>query len=203
VSSKVVRKRDPGEKVGVVAERDGRQLMIEYSDLPERLAALRRPDGELAFAAGSIALHVFALDFIARVAASAELPYHRAVKPVAHIDEHGRAVEPVVPNAVKFEQFIFDTLPLAERSLVLETDRAAEFEPLKNAAGDASPETVRQRLSDAGADVLERVGAVVSRRPDGSAAAPIEIGPLLAADPEALARQVPPGTVVDAPFVLS
>src|SRR2546421_4762916 len=50
VSSKVVRKRDPGEKVGIVAERAGRQLVIEYSDLPEALASMRRPDGELAFA---------------------------------------------------------------------------------------------------------------------------------------------------------
>ena len=50
----------------MVAERDGRQLVIEYSDLPEQLAEMRRPDGELAFAAGSIALHVFALEFIDR-----------------------------------------------------------------------------------------------------------------------------------------
>ena len=74
VSSKVVRKRDPGEKVGVVAERDGRQLVIEYSDLPEPLARARRADGELAFAAGSIALHVFALEFIAGVAARRSCP---------------------------------------------------------------------------------------------------------------------------------
>jgi UDP-N-acetylglucosamine/UDP-N-acetylgalactosamine diphosphorylase len=177
--------------------------MIEYSDLPEHLAALRRPDGELAYAAGSIALHVFALEFIAAVAASAELPYHRAVKPVTYVDERGDRIEPSLANAVKFEQFIFDTLPLARRSLVLETDRAAEFEPLKNASGDASPETVRQRLSDAAADLLEQAGAVVTRRPDGSAAVPIELSPLVAADPDALARRVPPGTIVDEPFVLS
>jgi UDP-N-acetylglucosamine/UDP-N-acetylgalactosamine diphosphorylase len=203
VSSKVVRKRDPSEKVGVVAERDGRQLMIEYSDLPEQLAAMRRSDGELAFAAGSIALHVFALEFITGVAASAELPYHRALKPVPYVDEHGHLIEPILANAVKFEQFIFDTLPLARRSLVLETDRAAEFEPLKNASGAASPETVRRRLSDAGADLLERAGAIVPRHSDGSAAVPIEISPLVAADPEALARRVPPGTVVEGPFALS
>jgi UDP-N-acetylglucosamine/UDP-N-acetylgalactosamine diphosphorylase len=203
VSSKVVRKRDPSEKVGVVAERDGRQLVIEYSDLPEQLAAMRRPDGELAFAAGSIALHVFALEFITGVAASAELPYHRALKPVPYVDEHGHLIEPILANAVKFEQFIFDTLPLARRSLVLETDRAAEFEPLKNASGAASPETVRRRLSDAGADLLERAGAIVPRHSDGSAAVPIEISPLVAADPGALARRLPPGTVVEGPFALS
>jgi UDP-N-acetylglucosamine/UDP-N-acetylgalactosamine diphosphorylase len=203
VSSKVVRKRDPGEKVGIVAERAGRQLVIEYSDLPDRLAEQRRPDGALAFSAGSIALHVFALDFIAGLAGAAELPYHRARKPVAFVDEHGFRIEPIFANAVKFEQFIFDTLPLARRALVLETGRAAEFEPLKNASGDSSPETVRQRLSDAAADLLEAAGAVVERRPDGSAAVPIELSPLVAVDPAALARHVPAGTVVDAPFTLS
>jgi UDP-N-acetylglucosamine/UDP-N-acetylgalactosamine diphosphorylase len=203
VSSKVVRKRDPGEKVGIVAERGGRQLVIEYSDLPDRLAQQRGPDGRLAFSAGSIALHVFALEFIAGLAGAAELPYHRALKAVPYVDEQGRRVEPAAANAVKFEQFIFDTLPLARRALVLETGREAEFEPLKNASGDSSPETVRQRLSDAAADALEAAGAVVKRRPDHSAAVPIELSPLVAADPAELARRVPAGTVVDAPFVLS
>ena len=203
VSSKVVRKTDPAEKVGVVAARDGRQLVIEYSDLPDRLAEQRRPDGGLAFAAGSIALHIFAREFAERVAATAELPFHRALKRVPYVDDGGSPVEPADPNAVKFEQFIFDTLPLARRSLVLETSREGEFEPLKNAEGPSSPETVRQRLSDAAADVLEAAGAVVSRRPDGSAAVPIELSPLVAADPVELARRVPAGTAVNAPFTLS
>ena len=99
--------------MGIVAERAGRQLVIEYSDLPDRLAGQRLPDGGLAFSAGSIALHVFALDFIAGLAASAELPYHRARKSVPYVGEDGRRVEPTSANAVKFEQFIFDTLPLA------------------------------------------------------------------------------------------
>jgi len=203
VSSKVVRKTDPAEKVGVVAARDGRQLVIEYSDLPDRLAEQRRPDGGLAYAAGSIALHVFSREFVERVAATAELPFHRALKRVPYVDGGGSPVDPDEPNAVKFEQFIFDTLPLARRSLVLETSREGEFEPLKNAEGASSPETVRRRLSDAAAAALERAGAVVSRRPDGSAAVPIELGPLVAADPAELARRVPAGTVVDAPFTLS
>jgi UDP-N-acetylglucosamine/UDP-N-acetylgalactosamine diphosphorylase len=203
VSSKVVRKTDPAERVGVVAARAGRQLVIEYSDLPDRLAEERRPGGGLAYAAGSIALHVFSLDFVERVAATAELPYHRALKRVPYVDDRGNAVEPDEPNAIKFEQFIFDTLPLARRSLVLETSREGEFEPLKNAEGSSSPETVRQRLSDAAADVLEAAGAVVSRTADGSAAVPIELDPLVAGDPAELGRRVPPGTVVDGPFTLS
>jgi UDP-N-acetylglucosamine/UDP-N-acetylgalactosamine diphosphorylase len=203
VSSKVVRKTDPTEKVGIVAARDGRQLVIEYSDLPDRLAEQRRPDGGLAYAAGSIALHVFSREFVERVAATAELPYHRARKLVPYVDDRGNTIEPIVPNAIKFEQFIFDTLPLARRSLVLETSREGEFEPLKNAEGPSSPQTVRARLSDAAAGVLEAAGAVVSRTPDGAAAVPIELSPLVAADPAELARRVPPGTLVDSPFTLS
>ncbi len=203
VSSKVVRKQDPAEKVGVVAERDGRQCVIEYSDLPAALAEQRLDDGRLAFAAGSIALHVFSLDFVARLAGAAELPYHRALKPVAYVDDDGRRVVPGDANAVKFEQFIFDTLPLARRALVLETGRAEEFEPLKNATGDASPETVRRRLSEAAAAVLESVGAVVRRDAEGAPAAAIELSPLLAADAAELRRRVPPGTVVEGPVTLS
>jgi UDP-N-acetylglucosamine/UDP-N-acetylgalactosamine diphosphorylase len=202
VSSKVVRKHDPAEKVGVVAERAGRQCVIEYSDLPDELAEQRADDGRLAYAAGSIALHVFALDFVARVAREAELPYHRALKPVPYVDEDGRRVEPEEPNAVKFEQFIFDTLPLARHALVLETGRAEEFEPLKNASGGSSPETVRRRLSEAAAAVLEEIGATVARDADGAPVAAIELSPLLAADREELARRVPPGTVIDADVTL-
>jgi UDP-N-acetylglucosamine/UDP-N-acetylgalactosamine diphosphorylase len=203
VSSKVVRKRDPAEKVGVVARRAGRQLVIEYSDLPAALAEERRADGSLAYSAGSIALHVFRLGFMDDLARSAELPFHRARKQVPYVDERGNRIEPAIANAIKFEQFIFDTLPLAQRSLVLETSRAAEFEPLKNATGDSSPESVRRRLSDAAADLLEAAGAVITRHTDGFAAVPIELSPLIAADPAALRERVPPGTVIDRPTTIS
>jgi UDP-N-acetylglucosamine/UDP-N-acetylgalactosamine diphosphorylase len=203
VSSKVVRRRDPAEKVGVVARRGARQLVIEYSDLPASLAELRRADGGLAYAAGSIALHVFRLGFLADLTRSAKLPYHRARKQVPYVDDRGNRIEPATANAIKFEQFIFDTLPLAKRSLVVETSRTAEFEPLKNATGSSSPESVRRRLSDAAADLLEAVGAVVARRGDGSAAVPIELSPLIAADPEALRARVPAGTVIDRAATIS
>jgi UDP-N-acetylglucosamine/UDP-N-acetylgalactosamine diphosphorylase len=203
VSSKVVRKRDPAEKVGVVAQRGGRQFVIEYSDLPPALAELRRADGSLAFSAGSIALHVFRLEFMADLARSAELPYHRARKQVPYVGEDGTRIEPAIANAIKFEQFIFDTLPLAQRSLIIETSRTAEFEPLKNATGSSSPDSVRRRLSDAAADLLEGAGAAVARHADGSAAVPIELSPRIAADPEALRARVPAGTVIDRPVTIS
>ncbi len=73
------------------------------------------------------------------------------------------SVKPGEPNAVKFEQFIFDALPMASRWTIVETDRAGEFEPLKNAVGPDSPATVHQRMSDQFGSWLEQAGAMVPR----------------------------------------
>ena len=55
-----------------------------------------------------------------RPAAEFALPLHRAVKKVPHVDlDTGERVDPDEPNAVKLESFVFDALPIAERSLVL------------------------------------------------------------------------------------
>ena len=203
VSFKVVEKVMPDEKVGVVVEVEGRPCVIEYSDLPPELGEKRTPDGRLELWAGSVAIHVFERAFIERIATGrAGLPFHRAIKKVPFVDGEGRLVEPREPNAVKFETFIFDALPMAERYAVVETDRATEFEPLKNATGPDSPATVRQRMSDMFAGWLEGAGAKVTRRGDGSAPFGIEISPLYALDAAELKEKLPAGLVVEAPLYL-
>jgi UDP-N-acetylglucosamine/UDP-N-acetylgalactosamine diphosphorylase len=202
VSFKVVEKVQPDEKVGVVVDVGGRPTVIEYSDLPKELAERREADGSLELWAGSIAIHVFERSFIERIVSRAELPFHRAVKKVKFVDETGKLIDPETPNAVKFETFIFDALPLAERYAVVECDRAIEFEPLKNATGPDSPASVRQRMSDIFAGWLEGAGAVVPRRSDGSAPFGIEISPLFALDAAELKAKVEPGTTIEGPVYL-
>ncbi len=197
VSFKVVEKIEPDERVGVVVELDGRPTVIEYSDLPAELGEMREPDGSLTLAAGSIAIHLFEREFIERIVGRAELPFHRAFKKVKFVDEAGRLVEPETPNAVKFERFIFDTLPLADRYTVVETERRLEFEPLKNATGPDSPASVRQRMSDLYAGWLESAGAKVVRRSDGTVPFAIEISPLFALDSAELREKIRTGFVVE------
>ena len=43
-------------------------------------------------------------------------------------------------------RFVFDALPAARRTCVLETDPLREFSPIKNAEGGESPETARRDL---------------------------------------------------------
>jgi UDP-N-acetylglucosamine/UDP-N-acetylgalactosamine diphosphorylase len=203
ISFKVVEKVKPDEKVGVVVEVDGVPQVIEYSDLPPELAERRDPDGGLTIWAGSIAIHVFERTFIERLTAGGgKLPFHRALKKVPYLDSDGQLVEPSEPNAVKFETFIFDALPLAISSAIVETDRKVEFEPLKNATGPDSPETVRQRMSDLFADWLEQAGVKVPRHANGSASDPIEISPLYALDAAELKHKLPAGMIVEGPVDL-
>ena len=203
VSFKVVEKVKPDEKVGVVVEVDGKPQVIEYSDLPKDLAELRVPEGSLQLWAGSIAIHIFERTFIERIMAHAQLPFHRAFKKVPHLNNSGHRVHPTHPNAVKFERFIFDALPLAAHYAVVETDRVLEFEPLKNAEGPDSPASVRQRMSELYASWLESAGAHVTRRRDGSIPFDIEISPLFALDAVELKSKIPPGLAVDHPVYLT
>jgi UDP-N-acetylglucosamine/UDP-N-acetylgalactosamine diphosphorylase len=176
---------------------------VEYSDLPEELANARTPDGELVFSAGSIAVHAIELTLAERVSEEGSgLPYHRAVKRVPYLDAEGRLVEPDVPNAIKFEAFIFGALPLANRVLSVETLRSDEFSPIKNASGDDSPESARRDLNRVYARWLECAGASVRRDADGDPTVDIEIDPRFALDAAELVERLPQGFQVTEPLFL-
>ncbi|MCA9128610.1 MAG: UDPGP type 1 family protein [Planctomycetales bacterium] len=138
MTTQVVKKRFAKEKVGNVVQIDGKTQIIEYSDLPDEIAEATDSQGELKFWAGNIAIHVFQREFLESVVDSADgLPFHRAHKAVAHLDASGLLVKPAGPNAIKFERFIFDLLPLADTAMVVEADAADVFAPVKNADGAA------------------------------------------------------------------
>ena len=141
MTTQVVRKESPRHRVGNVVSIDGQLCIIEYSDLPDNIAELTDENGKLKFWAGSIAVHVIDTSFLDRMANTANsLPFHVAKKKVPYVDGAGNFIEPVQPNAIKFEKFIFDMLPYAENALVVEVDPAEGFAPVKNAA-DAATET--------------------------------------------------------------
>ena len=194
MSNVVVRKKHPAERMGVVARSHGRTILVEYSDLPEELANARQPNGELVFFAGSIAVHAIELTLAERVTEEGtRLPYHRAIKHVPYVDEDGQLIQPDAPNAVKFEAFIFDALPLANRVLSVETLRSDDFSPIKNATGDDSPESARRDLNRMYARWLECAGAFVPRDADGDPTVDIEIDPRYALDAAELAERLPTG----------
>lgn len=196
MSSKAVIKAGPKEKVGNFCLVDGKVTVIEYSDLPDDLAEKRRPDGSLAFQLGSIAIHIINTGFVEQLnTAGHSLPLHRAVKKIPHFDPQGRRVEPKEPNGVKLESFIFDAIPLAKASIILEIDRSEQFAPVKNATGEDSAESTRRMMVERAAAWLESAGIEVPRKPDGSPDCTIEIAPSFALDREDVAAKrdrIPP-----------
>lgn len=191
MSSKVLEKNAPGEKIGIVCVRDGRTHVVEYSDLDAVTMNARAPDGRLKFWAGSIAIHVINVDFVERVGGHGLLPWHQARKKVAHF-AGGGIVEPKMENAVKFEMFVFDALPFAERSVTLEVRREHEFAPVKNAVGVDSAESSRALLSACFRGWLSSLGINPSAAIDGGEASAVEISPLYSLDAAELAAKVKP-----------
>ncbi|MBT3638062.1 MAG: UDPGP type 1 family protein [Opitutae bacterium] len=142
MSSRSLTKTGPFEKLGNFVSIGDRVTIIEYSDLPEEKALEKEGDGRIKYRAGSPAIHVLRRDFIEQFASGEiKLPYHRAEKKVACLSETGEALAPEQPNAVKFETFVFDALPLAKNPLILEADRLEEFSPVKNMTGVDSLES--------------------------------------------------------------
>jgi UDP-N-acetylglucosamine/UDP-N-acetylgalactosamine diphosphorylase len=188
MSSKALIKSGPKEKVGNFCLVDGKVTVIEYSDLPDELAERRNPDGSLVFELGSIAIHIINRAFVEKLnAGDFSLPLHRAVKNIQHIDENGNAVE---SDGIKLESFVFDALPLASKSIILQTVRSEEFAPTKNATGIDSVETTRQMMTARAADWLESAGVTVPRKPDGSVNCLLEIAPSFALEKEDIKEKI-------------
>jgi len=178
MSSKALIKNNPKEKVGNFCLVDGKVTVIEYSDLPDELAEKRNPDGSLVFELGSIAIHIINRTFVEKLNSKGfQLPLHKAVKKIPHIDQNGNPVIPQKPNGIKLESFVFDALPMADNSIILETKREQEFGPVKNAEGTDSAQTARDMLIARAADWLKSVGISVPQKPDGSPDCIIEIAP--------------------------
>ncbi len=196
-SSKVVFKERPEEKVGVLALIDGKCGIIEYTFMPREMNEERDADGALRFRAGSPAIHLFNLSFLERVIAARGLPYHIANKAVKYYDPiAGKVVEPSgKTNALKFERFIFDALPLAERWLAVETSRREEFSPVKNATGADSPDTARADQVALHTEWLSRAGVATH----GHA---VEVSPLFALDSEELNDKIPRDFTIEKPTYL-
>jgi UDP-N-acetylglucosamine/UDP-N-acetylgalactosamine diphosphorylase len=192
MSLKVCAKRDADEGLGVTVLRDGRCSVVEYIELTPEQKKARRPDGELVLKFGSVAIHMFSLAFLLRET-SAGLPLHQAFKKVAFCDAAGKTIKPEKPNACKFEKFIFDALPDAKASLILEFLRQDEFAPVKNAEGSDSPESSRTAMIEKLVSWFARCGVTVPRDAAGRVTVKIEVDPVYAHDAETLAARLPAG----------
>lgn len=192
MSSKMVTKAYAEEKVGHFCLQDGKVVVVEYSDMPMAMQKETNPDGSLRYGAGSIAIHVIDREFARRMAAGGAdvaLPFHRADKKITTVDAAGNPVKPEKANGVKFEMFVFDALPFAKNSVVIETARADDFSPVKNADGVDSPKTSREDQLRQFARWLKAAGVAVETDATGLPKVAVEISPLFGYDAATFAER--------------
>jgi len=191
MSSKVLQKRNAEEPLGVVCRVDGKLSVVEYIDLPEDHMYATDEGGALKFGAGSIAIHMIAVDFIRKINEEGiRLPLHFSKKKVPCIDDRGCHIEPTEPNAVKFEMFIFDALPMAHNPITFQTNREDEFAPVKNAKGQDSPASAQQLMINQFGRWLSNAGVDIPTDTEGNVIGRIEISPLFALDEEELNQKI-------------
>lgn len=195
IGTKVVRKRDAKESVGLILLKNGKPDVVEYSELDEATASAEVSDSEhpgqtlLKFRAANIVNHYYSSRFLEGIEIwASQLPHHVARKKIPYLDlESGQSVKPEKPNGIKLELFVFDTFPLLplNKFASLEVQRQDEFSPLKNAKGTGAddPDTSRADILAQGARWVRAAGATLESE---EASAEVEIGPLISYGGEGL-----------------
>ncbi len=143
IASKSVAKANPKEKVGVFCKMNGHPKVIEYAELPEKMAEEVDDDGELKYGESHIMCNLYTIDAIEKISKES-LMYHSAFKKNSYIDENGKEVIPQEPNSYKFESFIFDAFEFFDDIAILRGKREDDFAPVKNKEGVDSPKTTKE-----------------------------------------------------------
>lgn len=143
IASKSVVKANPHEKVGVFCKLNGHPKVIEYSELPEKMAEEVDKNGELKYGESHIMCNLFTIDAIEKISKE-PLIYHSAFKKNSYLDENLKEIIPEEPNSYKFEAFIFDSFELFDDIAILRGKREDDFAPVKNKEGVDSPKTAKE-----------------------------------------------------------
>jgi len=184
IATKVVRKRNAKESVGLILQKNGKPDVVEYSEIDAADAEAKdaKNNDLLKFRAANIVNHYYSFAFLESIPEwSKNLPHHVARKKIPYVNtESGETVKPEKPNGIKLEQFVFDCFPFLtlEKFACMEVKREDEFSPLKNASGtgEDDPETSKRDIMAQGKRFVQGAGAtVVSEEPDAG----IEVSPLI------------------------
>jgi len=205
VATKVVRKRNATESVGLILLKNGKPDVVEYSEIDAETAEAKESphSDKLKFRAANIVNHYYSFSFLERIPEWVHnLPHHVARKKIPYIDiETGETVKPEKPNGIKLEQFVFDCFPMLslDKFACMEVRREDEFSPLKNGKDSKEDNAVtsRKHVMDQGKRWAQAAGATVVSEGEDSG---VEVSPLVSYGGEGLEKLK--GTTITAPAVL-
>lgn len=143
--SKVVRKVEPNEKMGLLCLEDGMPSIVEYYEMSKEMSEARAEDGSLLYKYGVILNYLFSLDKLEEIENN-KLTVHVVEKKIPYINEKGEAISPTEPNGYKFELLVLDMIHMMKNNLAFEVVREREFAPIKNLHGVDSVDSARELL---------------------------------------------------------
>ena len=147
IATRSVFKDFPRERMGTLCLKNEMVKVIEYSEIPEDMIEAKNENGEMLFGESNITCNLFSLKAIEKISLK-DLPYHKAHKKYSYMDENCKMIEPVEPNAYKFEYFIFDSFEFFNQISIVRGKREEDFAPIKNKEGVQSPETAIKLYND-------------------------------------------------------
>jgi len=205
IATKVVRKRNATESVGLILLKNNKPDVVEYSEIDKETAEAKDPKQPdvLKFRAANIVNHYYSFRFLESIPEWAhKLPHHVARKKIPYVDtDKGTTIKPEKPNGIKLEQFVFDCFPMLElkQFACMEVKREDEFSPLKNAkgTGEDDPDTSKKDIMSQGERWVKAAGAIVVS--EGNADG-VEISPLISYGGEGLEQLR--GKTITAPAIL-
>ncbi|CEL06756.1 Putative Nucleotide-diphospho-sugar transferase [Aspergillus calidoustus] len=205
IATKVVRKRNATESVGLILQKNGKPDVVEYSEIDKETAEAKDPKNPslLKFRAANIVNHYYSFEFFDSIETWVhKMPHHIARKKIPCVNtESGEIVKPEKPNGIKLEQFVFDVFPMLslEKFACIEVRREDEFSPLKNArgTGEDDPDTSKRDIMNQGQRWIESAGGVVVTEEN---AVGVEVSPLISYGGEGL--EFLKGREIKAPAVI-
>lgn len=150
--SKVVRKVDAYEKMGVLCKSAGKPAIVEYYEMSKEMAESTDENGNLLYAFGVILNYIFKVSRLQEIMAN-RMPVHVVEKKIPYINEAGELVKPTEPNGYKFETLVVDMVAMMNDSVPYEVVRENEFAPIKNLHGVDSLDSARELLEKNGIEL--------------------------------------------------
>ena len=140
IASKSIFKETPLEKTAVYCKKDGKPAILDYVDITFELSELKDASGNYLYRDANMLSHLMSIDAV-KLVSDINLPYHRAYKKNAFVNEEGVKEVPDKPNVFKFENFIFDAFYFFDDMLLFRVDANKEFAPIKDFTGKFNPDS--------------------------------------------------------------
>lgn len=150
--SKVVRKVEPQERMGLLCLEDGKPSIVEYYEMSKEMSEAQAEDGSLLYKFGVILNYLFSVEKLNEIVNN-QLTVHVVEKKIPYIGEDGSLVSPTEPNGYKFELLILDMVHMMDTNLAFEVVREKEFAPIKNLHGVDSVDSARELLKGCGVEL--------------------------------------------------